>query len=602
MQKNIFLFFHKLILFLGIGYIGTALSVFIIFGPIETKIFGNRISLTSLANPIRISLGLYLLGFIFKALGTYKDGSIIPGLLKKLWLMVKTGGERVIELNPSERGTGHRRWIEPLCLILVFWSIFFFIHRNTADVAGFADTYGYVSEAVRLSQGHFYEPEQVYSFFGLPEEAEKTHPLGYTEKGSQGTVPTYPFGYPLMMAAFIKVFGLQGAYWVTPLLAAGTILLTYWLGRAYLGRLGGVIAAGFVLFLPNFLHSSFFPMSDVPATFFSALALVFLLVLRPSRLADLLLGASLGVGIWVRPNLVLLALPVAAWFIIRKEWPRLLRFGLMVFPFILANGLLNGYLYGSVWTTGYGNPPIGDTLSNTLDRGIRHLMRLKDQQAGFGIFLLLMGLLFGRLSLAGRLLLVGIFTVFLVFFSAYRWDDAWWYFRFLLPTMPAVAVLEASFLMQFISTGKKRKWDTTLILLVFFVFSWASINFSNQHFVFNDRISETKYPKAASMVLRNIKYPALIFAMLYSGPLRFYANLPTARYDLASVPELTDRIQAVKKAGGHVYLVLDNWEYEKMIKTETGRLLDFARTMDSISDPDKVWLFDLNVPWEPDRK
>ena len=221
------------------------------------------------------------------------------------------------------------------------------------------------------------------------------------------------------MAALIKIFGLQGAYWVTPLLAAGTILLTYWLGKAFLGRLGGILAAGLVLFFPNFLFSSFFPMSDVPATFFSALALVSLLVLRPSRLADLLLGASLGFGIWVRPNMILLVLPVAVWFVIRKEWPRLVRFGLMVFPFILVNGLLNGYLFGSVWTTGYGNPPIGDTWPNTLARGIRHLMRLHDQQAGIGIFLFLLGLLFGRLSLAVRLLLAGIFAVFLVFFSAY---------------------------------------------------------------------------------------------------------------------------------------------------------------------------------------
>jgi len=275
---------------------------------------------------------------------------------------------------------------------------------------------------------------------------------------------------------------------------------------------------------------------------------------------------------------------------------------LMVFPFILANGLLNGYLYGSPWTTGYGNPPIGDTLSNTLDRGIRHLMRLNEQQAGIGIFLVLMGLLFGKFSLAGRLLLIGIFTVFLFFFSAYRWDDAWWYFRFLLPTMPAVAVLEASFLRQFISTGKWRRWNTVLMLLVFFVFAWTSINFTNDHFVFNVRISETKYPKAAAMALRNIKYPALIFAMLYNGPLRFYVNLPTTRYDSAPMPGLIDRIRAVKKAGGHIYLLFDNWEYERMVKTEAGMLLDYARPVDSITDPDKVWLFELNVPPEPKRK
>ena len=28
-------------------------------------------------------------------------------------------------------------------------------------------------------------------------------------------------------------------------------------------------------------------------------------------------------------------------------------------------------------------------------------------------------------------------------------------------------------------------------------------------------------------------------------------------------------------------------------------LLNYARLIDSISDPDKVWLFELNVPLEP---
>ena len=71
------------------------------------------------------------------------------------------------------------------------------------------------------------------------------------------------------------------------------------------------------------------------------------------------------------------------------------------------------------------------------------------------------------------------------------------------------------------------------------------------------------------MVLRNIRYPHLSWPCYTAALLRFYTNLPTARYDLASGQELIDRIRAVQKAGGHVYLLLDKWEYEKMVKTET---------------------------------
>jgi hypothetical protein len=90
--------------------------------------------------------------------------------------------------------------------------------------------------------------------------------------------------------------------------------------------------------------------------------------------------------------------------------------------------------------------------------------------------------------------------------------------------------------------------------------------------------------------------------MIYSGSLRCYTNLPTARYDMASGQELIDGIRAVQKAGGPVYLLLDKWEHERMFKTEASILFNYARLNDSFSDPEKVWLFELNVPLESERK
>lgn len=85
MKKNLFFTLHRLFLFLSIAYIGIALILLAIFGPTKTEIFGHKISFTSLINPIRISLGLILLSFIFWALGTDKGRSAVTGLLKKPW-------------------------------------------------------------------------------------------------------------------------------------------------------------------------------------------------------------------------------------------------------------------------------------------------------------------------------------------------------------------------------------------------------------------------------------------------------------------------------------------------------------------------------------
>jgi hypothetical protein len=95
---------------------------------------------------------------------------------------------------------GRRAWLEPLLLALVFLGYLAMVRHFSSDVPGGSDSWGYVSQAVRLSHGRIYEREQVLSRFGLPEDARLTHALGYIEKGTEGTVPIYPFGYPLLMA------------------------------------------------------------------------------------------------------------------------------------------------------------------------------------------------------------------------------------------------------------------------------------------------------------------------------------------------------------------------------------------------------------------
>ncbi len=122
--------------------------------------------------------------------------------------------------------------LEVSLLALAFLAYLGVARAFSTDVPGGADSWGYVSEAVRLSHGRFYEPEHVFSQFHLPENAVLTQPLGYTSRGQGGTVPIYPFGYPLLMAVAISLIGHQAAFWVTPLLAAGTVLQTYLLGRA----------------------------------------------------------------------------------------------------------------------------------------------------------------------------------------------------------------------------------------------------------------------------------------------------------------------------------------------------------------------------------
>jgi hypothetical protein len=98
--------------------------------------------------------------------------------------------------------------------------------------AGGSDSYGYLSQA-RLWLSGLPRVEQPWvQDFAWKDRVWTFSPLGYRPFAPDGTiVPTYPAGLPLLMAAFIRLFGDNGPFYVAPVLGALTIGFTYLLGR-----------------------------------------------------------------------------------------------------------------------------------------------------------------------------------------------------------------------------------------------------------------------------------------------------------------------------------------------------------------------------------
>jgi hypothetical protein len=504
------------------------------------------------------------------------------------------GVSMVGDTEPTGHDRARRRArLQVLLLALGFFAYLGMVRHFSSDVPGGSDWWGYVSEAGRLSQGRFYEREHVLSRFGVPEDASLTHPLAYIDKGSEGTVPTYPFGYPLLMALAIRLAGSQAAFWVTPLLAAGALVLTYALARPLLGPAGGVTAALLLGVFPNFLLGAFQPLSDVPAAFFCALALVALLATPAGLLADMLLGAALGFGVWVRPNMGLLIGVAGLWLVWRREWRRLFRVAVAAAPFLLVEALVNWHLFGAPWRSGYGELPLGGPVAEIVARGGRHLLRLSVQQAGVGLLLFAVALVWNRLATARRLLLAGVFVAFLCFFAAYRIDDAWWYFRFLLPAMPAVVVLQAGFLVHLAGPGRRRRARVVAVALATCALAFGSLRYAQGKDVFSVKEGEQKYPRVAAFVAGEVEQPALVLAMQHSGSIRFYSQLPTARYDLGTPEKLADVVTRVARAGGNLYLVVEDWEIDDIVNRGRGFLLAGADLLGDVT-PGHVAVYRLN--------
>src|SRR5438093_8187482 len=105
------------------------------------------------------------------------------------------------------------------------------IEWQSTSIGG-ADQYGYVTEAGLFGQGALIVHQAITRYTPWPGADGTWTPIGYTEvPGAPGAItPVYPPGLPLLMAAFQRLFGFCGAFWVVPICAGLTLWCTFRLG------------------------------------------------------------------------------------------------------------------------------------------------------------------------------------------------------------------------------------------------------------------------------------------------------------------------------------------------------------------------------------
>src|SRR6185295_957165 len=149
--------------------------------------------------------------------------------------------------------------------------------RWGALVAGGADSYGYVSQAVLWRHGLPIVHQSVVRGSPWPWAAETWAPLGYRPSPTlrDAIVPMYAPGLPLLMALLQAIAGACGAFLVVPLSGALTVWLTFTLGRRVFDAPAvSLWGATLVATSPVFLYQLMNAMSDVSVTAAWMLALV----------------------------------------------------------------------------------------------------------------------------------------------------------------------------------------------------------------------------------------------------------------------------------------------------------------------------------------
>ena len=452
--------------------------------------------------------------------------------------------------------------------------------------AGGADAFGYVSQAYLWLKGDLRIDQSWSRAFDWPHREESVRPLGYRwGENRTGIVPTYAPGLPLIMAAFDRLFGTCGPYYVTPVFAAllvgGTFALAWRLSRsAVTASLAAILMAA----SPAFLFNLMFPMSDIVTTSLWTWAIVFLT--WPGVRAAAFAGIAAGVATIVRPNLVPVAVAglaaAALWSgdrPTRTQWlARLVTFSVPVVIGALFIARLNQTLYGAAFESGYGATSSLYALSHVRTNIVQFTSWLFESET-YAVLLALLPIacqplrpdwLTARAGVPLALLTMIVLASYLFYLPF----DQWWYLRFLLPLFPILFLfLGIALSGLWRATVRSPAAVTMVTVILLTAYRWS---FAHGHGVLGIGYDEQRYVAVGQYIDRALPANAVLLSMQHSGSIRYYSGRPTIRYDLFTAARFPSVVNDLPRYGYRPYIVLDDWE-EQQYRARMGEATSLAR-------------------------
>lgn len=543
---------------LGIGLLGLVLAAFVgAGGGFDLRLAGWRISVHNPLNPwlgaaIAIAVGVRLAG-----------GEARRRLLDRLSRLVM----------------GIAPWLGGAASLAVLVASMHF----GAFVAGSADSSGYLSEARLWREGSLVVPTPLSRELSLTNGQQPFAPLGYRPaRDPHAIVPTYPPGFPLMLAAASR-FGADRL--VVPLSAALVVWLTYLLGHRLAGRVAGLIGAALAAGSSALWYQAMQPMSDVPATLWFTTS-VWLLTFH-SPLAALGAGLAAAMAGLVRPNLFVLT-PVliggALWWYAAQSG-RLSRSLVFLVPIACAAAgfaVLQGELYGGAVETGYGTVTNLFSLVHVTPNLVRYPAWLIESHSPLMLLAFAAPFIAGRVAHASpparlrtaRIAWTGLaaFAALFAFYALYLVFDEWVYVRFLLPALPWMCAL-AGCVVAWASVRLPAGAEAPVILVTTIFLATAGVVRARDAGAFRVGAGEQRFVAMADF-LRTAGPDAIVLAMQHSGSVAYYTTLPVLRWDWIEPVELLPLLDGQRARGRTVYAVLDDWEVPRF--NERFRRVPFA--------------------------
>jgi hypothetical protein len=485
--------------------------------------------------------------------------------------------------NPPTSGSAPRWWTWIACVALAGYAVF--LTRNSSDVAGGADSSGYLNSARLLAAGELTAALRTPPEFG-PQEALRRpqfQPQGFVPfDGNPRLSPTYAVGLPLHLAFVGTVFGWERAptiVGVTSALAA--LLLLHGLGRR-LGLERGLAATGALILAvyPVFLFTTIQPLSDTLATTWCLTAMY--CALRSSAHAGwaVAAGAAVAVAVLVRATNVLL-LP-AVLVLIGFNARRLIALVLGGLPGAFWLGYYNHALYGSPLRSGY----VDITQAFAWHYGpptFVHFAKWIALLLPAVVLVLPFAALHGRA--AGGRILVALALWFAAFAGLYAFyeisHEVWWDLRFILPGTPALILGTLLGVQALAGRWPARIASSVRTIASVALCLWAvglGWFWTGKFHLLLTKSHEQGYADGAAAARQHFPADALVLSGLHSGALYYYTDFPVLRWELVSPGEFaTFRAQLTKTGRAICALLYDVEEREALQQKCPGAWVEVLR-------------------------
>jgi hypothetical protein len=461
-----------------------------------------------------------------------------------------------------------------------------YLTQHTAFAIHSSDTSGYFNAARLLGEGRLKIRATPLDALHLDDSwRDLFTPLGFAHiRDARTFAASYPLGYPIHLLLFALIGGWSVApFLVVPVCAVIALAATYKLARALDVGEGLAIAAAVMLAVsPAWIFLAQDAMSDVPATMWCTLAVLFAVRAQRDARWAIACGIAFGIAVWVRPTDLLL-LP-ALGFAMRGRLRPIVIASASAFPFGVAMMIVNRAIWGSALSTGYGAISmkagacgghhalwLAATLTPLVFPGVLFLIFMK------------------RVPAWQRRMLASWFLTFFAFYSCYPICDAWWYLRFLLPAFPALLIGFVLMVEDSRPRLSNRATGTAgggcppplrYILVTIVVITGIALDrhwrLSGFHRVQTTEMQAVKYAQ------KFLPSNAFVAMMQLSGTYYFYTHQLGARYDYLDARRFEELRAYLANAGEQPYALVFDWEQPELRRrmprqwSEVGRLHDVA--------------------------